>query len=286
MFWSGIPRLVDFHIIIPPPVLNHTSTTAPSDTPVTLGVTLPQLQLYADYPRLWPYTAQAALLSLPDDSSLPSCEDAGYADLKNTVKGLIGYGERGLIFEQPGDLPNLMRLFAITSGETQALAMQRAGREYTLHLARLYYLTSNLQLHSLWYAYGYTDTEIWNSYLKNFPDADNWGYTSFGNYRAERDEADKDFSTPGTKVLILYSGWNVSKTSLDLRQQCVRNPGGGIPNYVSCDLTIRVEYAAGLGSTNKFIQTGIAPANWILDNWYYTFTQETGELPVTGKACH
>jgi len=231
--------------------------------PGTMG--LEDLAL-AGYPHAWP--ASAAVSTPPDDSDLPSCSEDEFIPIRDALNKYVPEHYHGVTFQPVTGSLNMLQFYALTSGEVATTTLVRAGRPYTIHLARVYYLSSDDKLRSVWLAYGYTDPLLWQEQQGLFTDY-NRGFQPFRGdaFLWDPGVADSVMQTPGQGVLAYLFGSNITSASADLLQ-CPWSSGGlYVPNQQGCSLALHEEYSAGVGTTTQFIQTQIAPEDWYLVGW-------------------
>jgi hypothetical protein len=218
------------------------------------------------YPQTWP--ASPVVSGVPEDSDLPSCSGDEFLPIREALNKFVPEHYHGVVFQAATGSLNILQLYAMTSGEVATTTLQRAGRPYTLHLARVYYLSSEDKLRSVWLAYGYTDPLFWQEQQGLFTDY-NRGFQPFRGdaFLWDPGVADSFMQTPGYGLLAYLFGNHVTSASADLLQ-CPWSSGGlFVPDQVGCSLALHEEYSAGSGSTNQFIQSQVAPEDWSMVGW-------------------
>ena len=218
------------------------------------------------YPQNWP--ASPVVSRPPEDRDLPSCSGDEFLPIREALNKFVPEHYHGMVFQAATGSLNVLQLYAMTSGEVTTATIQRAGRLYTIHLARVYYLSSDDKLRSAWLAYGYTDPLFWQEQQGLFTDY-NRGFQPFRGdaFLWDPGVADAFMQTPGYGVLAYLFGNHVTSATADLLQ-CPWSSGGlYVPDQVGCSLALHEEYSAGAGSTNQFIQSQVAPEGWYMVNW-------------------
>jgi hypothetical protein len=235
----------------------------------------------AGYPRTWP--ASSGISRLPEDSHLPACSGEEFNPIRDALITYVSDYYRGIVFQTGNNSRNLLRFNALTSGEIATTTLQRAGRQYLIRLARVYYLSKNEGLRSVWLAYGYTDQVLWEQRQGVDPEY-NRGFQLF---RGDTvlwlpEEADKTMQIPGQELFVYLFGQHITSVSADLLQ-CPWGPAGlYVPDQVACSLALHEEYSAGAGSTDLFLQTETAPEGWYLINWSINLK---GITAIPGQVC-
>ena len=218
------------------------------------------------YPHTWPSPLEVS--TPPDDNDLPSCSEEEFAPLQSALNKYVPEHYHGIVFQPATGALNVLQFYALTSGEIATTTLQRAGRSYIIHLARVYYLSNDDQVRSVWLAYGYTDPLLWEEQQGIFTDY-NRGFQPFRGdaFLWDPGVADSVMQTAGQGILAYLFGSNVTSASADLLQ-CPWSSGGlYVPDQIGCSLALHEEYSAGAGSTDSFIQTETASPTWYLFNW-------------------
>ena len=174
------------------------------------------------------------------------------AQLQSALQAAIPQDQWGLKYQTNGENPPEMKFIGVTSGQVSKLTASGRGlfAQETLDLARLYFLSADGTLNSLWTAPGMTSTMA----LPDSPSSDST-YTSFGDpawYLSE--QAQSAFSQPGNVYDVVISDWYVKPDGVHW-DRCYQDSRNTLP-FV-CDLGLLLDK----DGSAQFFSTGIPPAN-------------------------
>jgi hypothetical protein len=222
----------------------HTTKPSPVRTNATHSVTNP-----------WPETTPtnsvlpgATPSATPEPTVTPlTCTDADREAIRAALAANVALP--GVHYETNGNFPASVTIEGMVSGEVRS----GQGQDYSLDLARLFYLTSQKELRWLWLAYGVQyldgryqtanppDLQLWSSYAE--------GMAFFGP------------SGQGRLLHLSLSDWYVLPDGVHW-ENCPAWQGYTLDGF--CEIGLELE---SFGGSEALFKTENAPEDWIAFNW-------------------